>query len=75
MLGVGFFSSDKFRLFTKPFLTEFFNNHLKGIVVIGLNLERFFIHASIFRRVMVFKDCSFGQFGRLTRDIFRYINA
>ena len=42
MLGVGFFSSDKFRLFNLPFLTEFFLYHSKGIVVLSSNLKKKF---------------------------------
>ena len=35
-----FFSSDKFRLFNSPFLTEFLKYHSKGIVVLSLNLKK-----------------------------------
>ena len=41
MLGWIFFSSDKFRLFNKPFLTEFLYDS-KSIVVLSLKLKRNF---------------------------------
>ena len=37
-----FFSPDKLRLLNKPFLTVFFKYHSKSIVVLSLNLERYF---------------------------------
>ena len=37
-----FFSSDKFRLFSLPFLTEFLLYRPKDIVVLSLNFKRYF---------------------------------
>ena len=42
VLGVGFFSTDKLRLFNKPFLTKVFKYHSKDIFFLNSNLKRYF---------------------------------
>ena len=42
MLGVGFFSSDKFRLFNKPFFDEILKYQSKRIVDLSSNLKIYF---------------------------------
>ena len=37
----GWFFLDKFPLFKKPFLTDFFSYFSKGFVVLSLNLKRY----------------------------------
>ena len=55
-----FFSSDKFRPFNRPVLTEFYFNQAKGIVVLSLNLKLYSTCEYFFVKLQGFKDCHFG---------------
>ena len=62
--GVDFFSSDKFRLFNKPFLTEFFIS-FERYYWHELKFEKIFYLWSFFVKLWGFKDCYFGQSGTI----------
>ena len=70
-----FFSPDKFRLFNKPFLTVFLNYHSKSIVVLSLNLERYFTCDHFSLSYECIKVGISANLGQLARDIFRSING
>ena len=69
VLGVGFFSSDKFRLFNKPFLTKKFY-HSKDIVVLSLNLKRYLVCDYFSQSYGGLKIAVLANLVQLTRDIF-----
>ena len=70
--GWVFFSSDKFRLFNKPFLTEFLIS-FERYCCLELKFEEIFHLWSFFVNLWGFKDCHFGQFGTINaRYISRY---
>ena len=70
--GGFFFSSDKFRLLKKPFLTDFSTSFERHCCP-ELKFEKIFHLWSFFVKLRGFKDCHFGQFGTINaRYISRY---
>ena len=72
VLGVGIF----FRQISTFELTIFdgiFLNHSQAIIVLSLNLKRYFTCDFLFAKLWGFKYCHFGQFGTINaRFISRY---
>ena len=69
-----FFLHTNFDSFTSLFDGFFY--HSKGIVVLSLNLERYFTCDHFFLKLWWFKDCHFGHFGTINaRYISRYYSV
>ena len=74
MLAVGFF----FRQISTSLLAIFdgiFSHHSKAIVVLSLNLKRYFTCDCFSFSYGGLKSAILANLGQLTRDIFRAINA
>ena len=75
MIGWGYFSPDKFRLFNNQFLAQFFKYDSEGIVVLSFILKRYVTsdHFSLSNGGL--KIAFLANMGQLKSDTFCAINA
>ena len=74
VLGVGFFLQTNFDYLTSQFKRDF-SNHSKGIVILSLNLQKYFTCNYFLLSYGGLKVALLAYLGQLTRNIFRAINA